>query len=167
MWNCDLHWDPRVTNINFLLTKSVHDQEKRLWELIKINGNQRRNALMFYQICSIISSRKWMEINLENFSGGSREGPFPLIFRPNWGPREKKKILRPLPPLSQGLDDRWPRPLHYLKVWICHWICTWIWGLSRVYGTSSSENKGQSVGLGEKAQQKFSSTKCHVKLCTG
>ena len=48
-----------------------------------------------------------MEINLENFSGGSREGPPPpLIFRPNCGPPGEKKILRPPPPLSQGLDDR-------------------------------------------------------------
>ena len=81
-----------MTNINFLLTKSVHDQEKRLWELIKINGNQRRNALMFYQICSIISSRKWMEINLENFSGGSREGPLPLFLDQTEAQREKKKF---------------------------------------------------------------------------
>ena len=46
-----------------------------------------------------------MEINLENFNGGSREGPPPLIFRPNLGPKGEKKILRLPPPLSQGLDD--------------------------------------------------------------
>ena len=28
-------WVPMVTNINFLLTMSIHCQEKRLWELIK------------------------------------------------------------------------------------------------------------------------------------
>ena len=88
----------------------------------------------------------------------------PLIFRPNWGPKGWKKIfLRLPPPLSQGLDDH--PPFHYLKVWI--WICTSIWGLSRVNGTSSLETQGQSVRLGEKARQKFSSTKCQVKLGTG
>ena len=45
---------------------------------------------MFYQICSIISSRKWMEINLENFSGGSREGPPPLFLDQTEAQREKK-----------------------------------------------------------------------------
>ena len=63
---------------------------------------------MFYQICSIISSRKWMEINLENFSGGSREGgggggggggedpgkppPPPLFLDQTEAQREKKKF---------------------------------------------------------------------------
>ena len=32
---------------------------------------------------------------------------------PNWGPKGWKKIGRPGPPLSQGLDDR---PPHYLRV---------------------------------------------------
>ena len=48
------------------------------------------------------------------------EGPFPLTFRPNWGPKVRKKILLspgsslisgsgwPPPPLSEGLDP----PLH-------------------------------------------------------
>ena len=37
-------------------------------------------------------------------------GAFPLIIRPNWGPRGQKKFfwdLRP-PPFSQGVDDRRP-----------------------------------------------------------
>ena len=45
-------------------------------------------------------------------SGGSRGGPKggpppPIIFRPNWGPKGRKKFLLPLPPpppLSEGLD---------------------------------------------------------------
>ena len=46
-------------------------------------------------------------------SGGSRgggpgiPGPLPLIFTPNWGPKGRKKILRPphlLSPLSEGQD---------------------------------------------------------------
>ena len=60
-----------------------------------------------------------------NSSGGSREGAWgawaPLICSQKWGPKGRKKIvLRPAPPLSQGLDDRPPPP--YLKVWIHHWI---------------------------------------------
>ena len=41
---------------------------------------------------------------------GSRGPGPPLIYRPNWGPKGWKKIGRPSPPLSQGLDD-WPPPL--------------------------------------------------------
>ena len=40
------------------------------------------------------------------------EGPAPLIFRQNWGPKGKKKFLEtPPPPLSKGLDDWGPTPL--------------------------------------------------------
>ena len=37
-------------------------------------------------------------------------GTAPLNFRPNWGPKGRKKIWRPAPPpiLSRGLDDRAP-----------------------------------------------------------
>ena len=52
------------------------------------------------------------------------EGPgelgSPLIFRPNWGPRGRKKFGRlPLPPPSQGRDDR-PSPTS-LKACIRLW----------------------------------------------
>ena len=58
--------------------------------------------------------------------------PLTLIFRPNWGPKGRKKILEtgaPLP-LSQGLDDH-PPPPTFLKVWIryCNapdYIQTWL-----------------------------------------
>ena len=45
-----------------------------------------------------------------------REGPGgagpSLIFRPNWSPKGGKYFFRtPFPPLSNGLDDRPPRPL--------------------------------------------------------
>ena len=43
-------------------------------------------------------------------SGGSMEGALPLISRPNWGPKGRKKILRRSPLLSQGLDDQPPPP---------------------------------------------------------
>ena len=51
-------------------------------------------------------------IRVCGFSGRSRGGAWgaqpPLIFRPKWGPKGRKKFfLRPgSPPLSQGLDDR-------------------------------------------------------------
>ena len=56
-------------------------------------------------------------------SGGSREGALPLISRPNWGPKGRKKNLRRSPLLSQGLDDQPPpaSPPSYQNVWIRHW----------------------------------------------
>ena len=45
--------------------------------------------------------------------------PPPPYFRPNWGPKGRKKNWdRPPPPRSQGLDEPPPRP--YLKVGIRH-----------------------------------------------
>ena len=47
--------------------------------------------------------------------GGSRRGArgprLPLNFRPNWGPKDQKKVFLtpPRPPLFQGLYDRPPR----------------------------------------------------------
>ena len=38
--------------------------------------------------------------------GGAGPGPAPLIFRPNWGPKSRKKFLETPLLLSQGLDDR-------------------------------------------------------------
>ena len=46
------------------------------------------------------------------------EGPAPLSFRPNWGPKGRKTFFTDHPRLSKGLDDRPP----YLRVWIRHWI---------------------------------------------
>ena len=46
-------------------------------------------------------------------SGGSREGARTLIFKPNWGRRVEKNVLEiplPPPPLSKGLNDRFPPP---------------------------------------------------------
>ena len=40
----------------------------------------------------------------------------PLIFRPKWGLKGRKKFFGDRPPLSQALDDRPTFP--YLKVWI-------------------------------------------------
>ena len=45
-------------------------------------------------------------------------GP-PPIYRPNWGPKGWKKIGRPSPPLSQGLDDC---PPYLSTVWMHHWV---------------------------------------------
>ena len=45
-------------------------------------------------------------------SGVSREGPPPLIFRRNWGPKGWKYFFsnhHPPPPLSEGLDPLLPR----------------------------------------------------------
>ena len=49
---------------------------------------------------------------LEGCSGGSRGGSPPLIFGPNWGPKDQKNFVgTPASP-----------PFLYLKVWIRHWV---------------------------------------------
>ena len=59
--------------------------------------------------------RSVTEIIAPKISGGSRggvqeSGP-PLIFRPNWGPKGRKKFFwRLSSPLSKGLDKRLPPP---------------------------------------------------------
>ena len=38
--------------------------------------------------------------------GSAEPGPSPLIFRANWGPKDRKRFVwRPPPPPSKGLDD--------------------------------------------------------------
>ena len=54
----------RVSNINVLLTISIHNQEKRSGELTKLS--QRGNAMVFSQILSTHSLRKSVKIGLEN-----------------------------------------------------------------------------------------------------
>ena len=44
-----------MTNINFLLTVSIHQQKKRLCE---VNDHQRENCLAFYQNLSTSSFKK-------------------------------------------------------------------------------------------------------------
>ena len=56
------------------------------------------------------SVRRWTDRSSCNASsGGSRGGAGgrrpPLIFRPKWGPKGRKKFFWDRPPLSQGLDD--------------------------------------------------------------
>ena len=57
------------------------------------------------------------------FRGGARGAPPPLIFRPNWGPKGRKKLFGWPPPPYFGV---WmtvpPPPPAYLKVWIRHWL---------------------------------------------
>ena len=53
-----------MLKINFLLTISIDYHEQSLWELTK--WSQREKYLIFYQILSTNSSRKCMEISLEN-----------------------------------------------------------------------------------------------------
>ena len=53
-----------LTNVNFLLTISIHGQDVRLWELVKWSA--KRKCLIFYQILSTYSLRKCVKISLEN-----------------------------------------------------------------------------------------------------
>ena len=55
-----------MSNINFLLTISIHQQEKSYEN--HQNDHQRENALIFYQFLLTNSLRKYTEIGLENMS---------------------------------------------------------------------------------------------------
>ena len=52
-------------------------------------------------------ARSWGEVEYITVANpGEKPGgrPPPLIFRPNWGPKGRKKLFLRPPPLSQGLD---------------------------------------------------------------
>ena len=57
---------PRVTNIKFLPTKSIHNQEKSLRELIKIIGiaKGKKLSIDLFQTLFVNSQKKCMEISL-------------------------------------------------------------------------------------------------------
>ena len=60
---------------------------------------------------SLASSRARQEMKFSlHYSGGSRGGARPLIFRPKWGPKGRKKIFLETapPPLFKDLDDLAP-----------------------------------------------------------
>ena len=67
---------------------------------------------------TVFTGYVWTVAVTDRGEGPRGPGP-PLIYRPNWGPKGWKKIGRPSPPLSQGLDDC---PPPYLTVWIHHWV---------------------------------------------
>ena len=46
--------------------------------------------------------------------GEGSGGPPLTYFRPNWGPKGQKNLFYKSPPLSQGLDDRFPTPPPHL-----------------------------------------------------
>ena len=51
--------------------------------------------------------------------GSAEPGPSPLIFRANWGPKDRKRFVwRPPPPPYLRV---WMTPPPYLKVWIRHY----------------------------------------------
>ena len=58
---------------------------------------------------TVFTGYVWTVAVTDRGEGSRGPGP-PLIYRPNWGPKGWKKIGRPSPPLSQGLDDC-PPPL--------------------------------------------------------
>ena len=68
---------------------------------------------------TVFTGYVWTVAVADRGEGSRGPGP-PLIYRPNWGPKGWKKIGRPSPPLSHGLDDFPPPP--YLTEWIHHWV---------------------------------------------
>ena len=58
---------------------------------------------------TVFTGYVWTVAVTDRGEGSRGPGP-PLIYRPNWGPKGWKKIGRPSPPLSQGLDDCPPPP---------------------------------------------------------
>ena len=53
---------------------------------------------------TVFTGYVWTVAVADRGEGSRGPGP-PLIYGPNWGPKGWKKIGRPSPPLSQGLDD--------------------------------------------------------------
>ena len=53
---------------------------------------------------TVFTGYVWTVAVADRGEGPRGPGP-PLIYRPNWGPKGWKKIGRPRPLLSQGLDD--------------------------------------------------------------
>ena len=92
------------------------------------------------------TTRREVSTTVVDQGEGSGGGPPLTYFRPNWGPKGQKNLFYKSPPLSQGLDDRFPTPppptppypravplkyiYHYISVptlkdcWICflHWL---------------------------------------------
>ena len=85
-------------------------------------------------------------------SGSSRvaQPPPPLNFRPNWGPKSRKKNFETVPPLLRV----WMKAPRYLKVWIRLWFVTcgkkvdfsfrscWIIGLRFLLSNSLERRQG-------------------------
>ena len=88
--------------------------------------------------------------------GRSLGGPALLIFRPDWGPNgRKKKCFRDrLPPYLRFWITRLPL-LSEGSATVIFLHCN---RKTRTRSKPSSETQGQSVGPGEKARRKFSST---------
>ena len=120
-----------------------HNQAKGLRELIKLSTKEK---------CFDLLSNS-NDLSVADQGEPAPPPPPPVIFGSNWGPKGRKKKLRPLPLLSQGLDDH-PLP-PYLKDWIRHgllresvWrICMWILGhltgyISK-YGSKSAQDKAR------------------------
>ena len=64
---CSVVQVPKLTNIKFLLTTSVHHQEKKLWELMKMI-TKGGSVFLVYQILSDKSLRKCVMISLGRFT---------------------------------------------------------------------------------------------------
>ena len=92
-------------------------------------------------------------------------GPAPLIFRPKWGPKGRKKFFwGQATPLSHGLDDRFPSPppliwrsgfasvfclcFKLINICVLVWVGTWrptVVFLARLL-LASSRNHGEDYG---------------------
>ena len=65
-------------------------------------------------------------VNICESRGGTRGSPYPpppLIFRPKWGPKGRKKKFETVPPSPPPYLRVWMTNHHppHLKVWIRHW----------------------------------------------
>ena len=97
-----------------------HNQAKGLRELIKLSTKEK--------CFDLLSNSN----DLSVADQGEPAPPAPVIFGSNWGPKGRKKKLRPPPLLSQGLDDH-PLP-PYLKDCIRHGLY-----FKKMYGNQFGE----------------------------
>ena len=96
-----------ATSKNFYLL--FRDRRARVWKYIETQGHRFDSywilVLFFWATCVT----DWKIIFLSGGSRGGARGTRPsLAFRPNWGPKGRKKLLKTAPPLILG--SGWPPP---------------------------------------------------------
>ena len=132
---------PKRIIIKLLLTLSIHNQEKKLWELMKSsihhqryqytikrkkwenlrNDNQREDALILEQFLSNNSLRKCMEISLENLYVNIRASPVPppLLCQPLFLNQQSGHSWHNLKTKNRKLRSTFYKGNDIFIMWLC------------------------------------------------